>query len=103
MMPKTTLKPLFAGVLFAVLAGCAGAGVKSGQYLDDAAITGKVKAALATDKQVSALDVHVDTVQGKVQLSGAVKSPEQRQRAEEIARSVAGVQSVNNSLAVSAN
>lgn len=92
---------VFAVTILAVALGaCAGAGTKTGQYVDDSTITTKVKTAFATDKTVSAMDVHVETVKGNVRLSGFVKSPEEKRRAEELARSVAGVTGVTNTLTV---
>ena len=44
--------------------------------------------------------VNVDTNQGNVRLSGFVDSDTEKQRAEEIARSVSGVRSVTNALVV---
>jgi hyperosmotically inducible protein len=91
---------LMAAVFAVVLAGCAGAGTKTGEFVDDSTITTKVKSAFATDKTVSAIKVHVDTEKGNVKLSGTVKSDTEKQRASEIARSVAGVKSVSNNLVV---
>ncbi|HET7595415.1 MAG TPA: BON domain-containing protein [Burkholderiales bacterium] len=91
---------IIAAVFAAALAGCAGAGTKTGRFVDDAAITSKVKTAFATDKTVSAMKVNVDTNQGNVRLSGFVDSQNEKQRAEEIARSVSGVRSVTNALVV---
>lgn len=91
---------LVAAMLVAVLTGCAGAGVKTGEFVDDSAITTKVKTAYATDKTVGAINVHVETVKGDVRLSGFVKSQTEKQRAGELARSVAGVRSVTNALVV---
>lgn len=89
-----------AAVFVAVLAGCAGAGAKSGLYVDDSTITTKVKTAFATDKTVSAMRVHVETNQGIVRLSGNVGSMAEKRRAEEVARSIAGVKSVTNAITV---
>jgi osmotically-inducible protein OsmY len=86
--------------LTAAVSGCAGAGVKTGQYVDDTAVTTKVKSKLATDETVSALDVHVETVKGTVRLSGFVKNPDHKRRAEQLAWSVEGVHSVDNGLVV---
>ena len=97
---KRCLKLLVVAGLAAALAGCAGAGVKTGQYVDDSAITTKVKADLAADKIVSALKVHVETVHGVVRLSGFVETDVQKRRAGEIARSVDGVRSVENALVI---
>jgi hyperosmotically inducible periplasmic protein len=86
--------------LLAVLVGCAGAGTKTGQAIDDAAITAKVKAQMANDKDVSAMNVSVNTDQGVVRLSGVVKSTAEKQRAEQVARGVEGVRRVDNALVV---
>ena len=97
---KDVLSVVMAAVFAAVLAGCAGAGEKTGVYVDDATITSKVKTAFATDKTVDAMDINVDTNNGNVRLSGFVDSEAETRRAEEIARSVAGVKSVTNALTV---
>lgn len=84
------------------LAGCAGTRMSqsTGEYIDDAAITTKVKAAMVRDPIVSALQVGVDTFKGTVQLNGFVDTPEQKSRAEQIARNVPGVTAVQNKLTV---
>lgn len=83
-------------------AGCAGTATResTGEYVDDAGITAKVKAAFVRDPVVKALDVKVETFKGVVQLSGFVDSAEQKSRAEQIARNTTGVQSVRNNIAV---
>lgn len=91
------------GAAVLLLAGCAGAGDKTGEFIDDAAITTKVKAAFAKDKDVSAMAVHVDTDKGVVRLSGDVKSNAERIKAERLARDVAGVRAVTNNLRVKSN
>src|SRR5262245_2163078 len=90
-------------MLGGALGGCAGAGQKTGTAVDDSAITTKVKSAFATDKEVSAMAVHVNTKNGRVHLSGKVKSFDEKRKAEEVARRVAGVQSVENDLEVARN
>ncbi len=65
-----------------------------------AAISTKVKAALAADPDVKATDVQVETFKGVVQLSGFVDSPEQARRAADMARRVEGVQEVKNAILV---
>jgi hyperosmotically inducible protein len=64
----------------------------------DAAITAKVKTAMAADKNVSASHIDVDTVRGVVSLNGTVKDDTERHRAVEIARNVSGVVSVQDNL-----
>ncbi|WP_255990088.1 BON domain-containing protein [Chitinolyticbacter albus] len=72
-------------------------------YIDDATITTKVKAALAADKQASALDVKVTTENGVVLLSGSVDTPDAGVRAIEIAAGVEGVKDVKSNLTVKAS
>lgn len=72
----------------------------TGQYIDDAAITAKVKAELAKDQRFAALQVHVISYKGVVDLSGFVDSEHTKERASEIATQVAGVKEVRNNLIV---
>ncbi|MGH8599212.1 MAG: BON domain-containing protein [Burkholderiales bacterium] len=89
---------LSLGMMMMVLAGCASTATQqsTGEYIDDATITSKVKAAFVSDKQVSALDIHVTTYNGVVQLSGFADNPDEVQRATELARNVEGVKAVRN-------
>ena len=70
------------------------------QFVDDGAITVKVKAALAGDPRTKAHQVNVETREGNVQLSGFVDSSEAKSTAEELARAVDNVKSVDNQLDV---
>ncbi|HLA73686.1 MAG TPA: BON domain-containing protein [Steroidobacteraceae bacterium] len=70
------------------------------EVVDDGAITAKVKAALAGDPRTKAHQVNVETREGKVQLSGFVDSSEAKSTAEELARAVDNVKSVDNELDV---
>ena len=99
MIQKSTLAAALAAAL---LAACGGSPTKesTGEMVDDSVITTKVKTALLADKRVSGTDVSVETFKGRVLLSGYVKSPDERQAAERIARQVAGVKEVNNKIAV---
>ena len=100
----TTLVTLLALTSGAALiqSGCAGTATRSstGEYIDDSAITAKVKTAFIGDPVVKALDVHVETFKGVVQLSGFVNSQEQKNRAEQIARSTSGVTNVTNNISI---
>lgn len=80
--------------------GCAGTATResTGEYIDDAATTTRVKAALVKDPLVKALDVNVDTFKGTVQLSGFVDTADQKSRAGEVAKTVQGVTEVKNNL-----
>lgn len=73
---------------------------KSDQPVTDTTITTKVKAKFLEDKTVSATDIHVKTVNGVVRLTGSAKSKDESSKAAEIARSVDGVKSVQNSIKV---
>ncbi|MDB5814701.1 MAG: molecular chaperone OsmY [Rhodocyclales bacterium] len=70
----------------------------AGQYVDDVAITTSVKAKLIADDTTKARDIKVTTRNGVVELSGDVDSARERRKAEAIATSVDGVQSVKNEL-----
>ncbi len=73
----------------------------TGQYIDDATVTAKVKTAIATDVGVKAAsNVNVETSQGVVQLSGFADSSDQASRAVAAAQKVNGVRSVKNDIRV---
>lgn len=95
---------LSVGLMPVVWMGCASTRTheSTGEYVENSAITAKVKAAFAKDPVVSAFGVSVETFKGQVQLSGFVNTQEAKDRAEEIARGVRGVKSVTNSLIVKA-
>lgn len=97
---RTALVLPFALAL--VVSGCAviEGQETTGQYIDDATITTKVKAQMVDDPQVKATQVSVETMKGIVQLSGFVPSQQVAQRAGQIARSVDGVRGVKNDLIV---
>lgn len=93
------------GVAIVGLAGCAATATSksTGEYIDDAALTAKVKAELLRDSIVNGMAVNVDTYKGIVQLNGFVDTVQQKERAAQIARNVPGVQSVQNKLSVKTN
>lgn len=95
---------IFAGCTAALLlaVGCAGPEHRrtTGEYFNDQSINARVKTALLQDDEVSGLDVSTTTFDGVVQLSGFVDSADQRMRAEEIARDVAGVEDVVNNITI---
>lgn len=84
----------------AAVVGCSGSKTResTGEYLDDATITSKVKAALLKDEVVKGLDIQVETLKGTVQLSGFADTATEKQRAEAIARDVSGVRAVKNDI-----
>jgi osmotically-inducible protein OsmY len=87
----------------AQLAGCATQNENrrtAGAFIDDAALTAKVKTALARDSEVPAHNVNVTTYRGLVQLSGFVDSEAVAHKAAQVARNVEGVGEVYNDLRV---
>ncbi|OGI52724.1 MAG: hypothetical protein A3E57_06890 [Candidatus Muproteobacteria bacterium RIFCSPHIGHO2_12_FULL_60_33] len=94
------VKKIIVAVLVAGLLGCAGAGQKTGEFVDDSTITTKVKTKLFNDPVTSGWNITVVTDNGMVQLAGSVKTSKERDRATEIARSVTGVRSVKNNLII---
>jgi osmotically-inducible protein OsmY len=92
----------FTAAIAITAVGCAsGPTAKTaGEYVDDALVTSKVKAAFAADPTVKMTEVNVETYKGSVQLSGFVAEAGDAQRAVEIARGVKGVSSVKNDIRV---
>lgn len=74
----------------------------TGAYVDDSVVTTRVKTKFAEDSVVSAMAINVETLKGVVQLSGFAKSAEERNKAEQLARSVSGVVEVRNDIIVRA-
>ena len=72
----------------------------TGQYVDDTAITAKVKAAIFEQPTLKSAEINVETFKGVVQLSGFVTSQENVNTAMATARTVNGVSSVKNDMRV---
>jgi osmotically-inducible protein OsmY len=75
-------------------------GKSVGETIDDATITTRVKTSLLNDPDVGGLRIDVDTFKGVVTLSGAVKSPAERDKAVTLARKIGGVTDVKSTLQV---
>lgn len=89
-------------LLFTTLMNCAGSSTResTGQYVDDSAITAKVKGAIFDDDSLKSLQITVVTFKGVVQLSGFVDSTANANKAGHVARKTEGVRSVRNDLVV---
>jgi osmotically-inducible protein OsmY len=74
---------------------------KPTEIIGDAAITARIKADLARDKSMSAVDINVDTKNQVVTLSGTARSREEAEKAAAIAKAAPGVAAVKNDLRVS--
>jgi hyperosmotically inducible periplasmic protein len=72
----------------------------TGQYVDSATITTKVKSALLSDSGLKSFNISVETFKDVVQLSGFVDTEATKAHAGEIAAGVAGVRGVKNNLVV---
>ena len=77
-----------------------GAGSRMLDNIDDSAITGRVKASLAGDQATSALSTSVETKDGVVILSGTAATAAEKTLAEQLAKDVKGVKSVDNRIEV---
>jgi len=93
---------LTAAALVTLVTACAAISGRetSGEYVDDATITTKVKAEIFNDASLKVLQINVETMQDVVQLSGFVDSSRSKDRAEQIARAVPGVRAVKDDLIV---
>jgi hyperosmotically inducible protein len=96
-----------AALVAAALAMSAGGAVadeagggKSDQPIKDSYITTKVKAELAKDQGTKARDIHLNTKDGVVSLTGLVGSKAEKELAEQDAKRVKGVLDVHNDLTV---
>jgi c(7)-type cytochrome triheme protein len=69
-----------------------------GEYVDDAVITTKVKAAVFEEPSLKSAEINVETLKGTVQLSGFVVSRAAIDKAVEVAKGVKGVKSVKNDM-----
>ena len=99
---KKAASAVFLAVTLVTLTGCAGTATKesTGEYVDDTAITTKVKAAILDRPTLKIFDIHVETVKGVVYLWGAVASRSVVDEAGKVARGINGVKSVKNDLRV---
>jgi hyperosmotically inducible periplasmic protein len=93
---------VWMAVLLIGMAGCAGTQTQdsTGEYIDDASITTKVKSVMVADTEVSALHISVETIKGVVHLTGIADTRHEADKAAMIARNVAGVKSVDNDIHV---
>jgi osmotically-inducible protein OsmY len=72
-----------------------------GEKVEDATITASVKSKLLWNSPTDGLDIHVETISGKVMLTGSVTSSGEKDRAGRIARDTDGVVGLSNEIALS--
>lgn len=70
----------------------------TGEYIDDAVITTRVKAAIVKEDSLKVSEINVETFKGVVQLSGFVHSQADVNTAVRVAGGVGGVKSVKNDI-----
>ena len=99
---RKSLSAILLAVSLGAVAGCASTSTQqgTGEFVDDAVITTKVKAAILEDPLTKVLEVKVKTFKGEVQLSGFVSSREAANRAVELARGVKGVTAVKDDMQI---
>lgn len=83
-----------------VMMSTAACGKSVGNVIDDATITGRVKAALLNNPDVAGLKIDVDTFKGVVTLSGSVRTEAEATEALAIARRTPGVADVKSTLQI---
>ncbi len=86
----------------ALLTGCQKQPVErtSAEQQDDQKLADQVKATFASSNSFKFPDVQVAVFKGTVQLSGFVVSDDQKSAAETLAKTVAGVGSVENEISI---
>ena len=94
------LSAIFLAVTLVSVVGCASTSQKegTGEYVDDSAITLKVKAAILNEPTLKVAEINVETFKGVVQLSGFVNSQADINKAVAVTRGVRGVISVKNDM-----
>jgi hyperosmotically inducible protein len=82
--------------------GCAGNqnNRSTGQYIDDKTLQHQVRDALSDNSEYKFDNVNVDVYRGTCQLSGFVDNSDQKSKAEDIAKNVQGVNTVDNNITV---
>jgi osmotically-inducible protein OsmY len=100
MYPIKSFVTVLATVVLMATLGCASTRTHegTGQYVDDTAITTKVKAAILNEPGLKVSEINVETFKGIVQLSGFVSSRDDVNSAIRLARAVDGVKSVKNDM-----
>jgi len=68
--------------------------------MSDTAITAAVKAKYLNDPKINGLDIHIETINGKVTLTGVVPSGEIHEKAILIAKATDGVKDVISKLEI---
>ena len=94
------ISALIVAIMLTAVVGCASTSKQesTGEYVDDAVITTKTKAAILNEPSLKSAEINVETFKGVVQLSGFVSSQANIYKAVEVARNVKGVTNVRNDM-----
>jgi hypothetical protein len=93
---------ILAGLLTGPMAACSSTPTSqsTGEYIDDSAISNKVRAEFIADADLNVFQIDVTTYKGVVQLSGFVDSVSIKERAGSVAAGIDGVKGVRNDLII---
>ena len=91
---------LVALMVVALLAGACSSTRTTGEEIDDAWITTKVKAKLTGDTTINSFNIDVTVLEGVVTLKGKVEKVETKRRAQKYAEDTKGVKQVVNDIEV---
>ncbi len=99
-LPRLLLLSAFAVASATLFAGCVASPrtESTGEYIEDSAITTRVKAAVLAEPGLRSFEINVETFKGRVQLSGFVNSQADIDRATALVRGMSGVTSVKNDM-----
>ena len=97
---RTSIRLLFATICLVSACTTTPPQQSSDNYVDDVAITSRVKAALTAARLTDADAIRVETLKGVVELDGVVDSEAAKTQAERIASESPGVRQVDNRLSI---
>jgi osmotically-inducible protein OsmY len=85
-----------------LLSGCAWMSGRetAGQYIDDTTLTTRIKDRILKDPDLKGSQIHVESFQGEVQLSGFVDSVYEKLRAYKVASQTSGTKFIRNDVVV---
>ncbi len=100
MQLRRSTAAIFLAFTLTTVVGCAAdlPRESAGEYIDDAVITTKVKAAILDQPALKSSEISVETFKGTVRLRGVVASQSTIDKAVEVARRVNGVRLVRNEM-----
>ncbi len=73
------------------------------EAIEDGVVTARIKSALVADPLTKAHQINVETIKGRVQLSGFVETEDARNRALQLARQIEGAKKVTDAMQVRKN